>query len=62
MCELSQKVMPKRGRVVIWPNVYDEDPSKEDERTSHAATPVEKGVKYASNLWLHEREFVSGCE
>ena len=54
-----QKVMPKRGRVVVWPSVLDEDPNAVDRRTDHAATPVEKGVKYASNAWIHSRDFLT---
>lgn len=38
--------MPKRGRVLIWPSVFDKEPNKKDGRTSHQALPVEEGVKY----------------
>lgn len=49
---VGKKVMPKRGRVVVWPSVLDQEPSKIDPRTDHEATPVEKGVKYAANAWV----------
>jgi prolyl 4-hydroxylase len=39
-------VTPKRGRVVLWPSVLDEDPDKKDPRTIHEAMKVIKGVKY----------------
>jgi 2OG-Fe(II) oxygenase superfamily len=44
--KLGITVQPKRGRVVIWPSVYDEDPNKRDPRTHHEALPVKKGIKY----------------
>ncbi len=43
--DLDITVMPKRGRVLIWPSVLDGDPNMEDERTSHQALPVEAGIK-----------------
>ena len=49
--------MPKRGRVLIWPSVLDENPSLKDPRTDHQALPVEEGVKYGANAWLHLRDF-----
>lgn len=58
-------VMPKVGRALIWPSVKDEDPSEKDGRTDHAALPVEKGVKYGANAWIHLRDFktpfANGC-
>ena len=62
---LGLTVMPKRGRVLIWPSVLNEDPWKEDHRTSHQALPVEKGIKYGANAWFHMRDFktpnINGC-
>ena len=49
--------MPKRGRVLIWPSVKDADPSLKDSRTDHQALPVEAGIKYGANAWLHLRDF-----
>mmetsp|Transcript_6091 Transcript_6091/g.14766 ORF Transcript_6091/g.14766 Transcript_6091/m.14766 type:complete len:507 (-) Transcript_6091:905-2425(-) len=54
---LDITVMPKRGRVLIWPHVLDSDPNKEDERTEHQALPVEAGMKYGANAWYHMRSF-----
>jgi prolyl 4-hydroxylase len=42
-------VMPKRGRVLIWPSVLNEDPNTIDSRTTHQALPVEKGIKYGTS-------------
>ena len=52
-----QTVMPKQGRVLIWPSVLDEDPNQPDPRTLHEALVVEKGVKYGANAWIHMRNF-----
>jgi prolyl 4-hydroxylase len=54
---LGITVQPKRGRAVIWASVLDEDPNAKDARTHHQALPVEKGVKYGANAWLHQRDF-----
>ncbi len=55
--ELDVTVLPKRGRVVIWPNVLDNNPNQQDWRTRHYALPVENGVKYGANAWFHLRDF-----
>ena len=50
-------VTPQKGKVVIWPSVLDEDPNSQDSRTNHQALPVEKGLKYGANVWIHQREY-----
>lgn len=55
--ELDITVMPKKGRVLIWPSVVDEDPDETDGRTMHQALAVEAGVKYGANAWLHQRDY-----
>jgi prolyl 4-hydroxylase len=54
---LDITVMPKRGRVLVWPSVLDHRPNMEDSRTKHQALPVEKGIKYGANAWIHQRDF-----
>lgn len=54
---LNLTVMPKRGRVLIWPSVLNSDPNEMDNRTYHQALPVEAGIKYGSNAWFHMRNF-----
>ena len=54
---LEETVMPKRGRAVLWPSVFDRNPNKKDPRTDHQALPVIKGVKYGANAWVHQRDF-----
>ena len=50
-------VQPVRGRVLIWPSVLDENPDLMDPRTNHQALPVEKGIKYGANAWIHQRDY-----
>lgn len=63
---LNITVEPRVGRALIWPSVYDSNILRSDMRTEHEALPVVRGEKYASNLWLHLREFqkplLNGCE
>lgn len=58
--------MPKQGRILLWPSVLDSDPNRSDRWTLHQALPVEKGIKYGANGWLHLREYKSvhdaGCD
>jgi len=50
-------IEPKKGRVLIWPSVLDENPYEEDRRTDHEALEVTKGYKFAANAWIHMRDF-----
>ena len=63
---LGITVMPKKGRALVWPSVLDVDPNQKDIRTEHQALPVEKGIKYGANAWLHQRDFKTpnnnGCQ
>jgi len=54
---LGFQVTPKRGRAILWPSVTESDFTEADMRTEHEALPVERGVKYAANLWLHLYDF-----
>jgi prolyl 4-hydroxylase len=54
---LDLTVMPKRGRVLVWPSVLDSQPNEKDSRTDHQALPVEAGIKYGGNAWMHQRDF-----
>jgi prolyl 4-hydroxylase len=62
---LDLTVEPKRGRVLLWPSVLDEDPHEYDDRTYHQALPVIEGLKYGANAWFHQRDVVTptlmGC-
>ena len=55
--QLDLTVMPKRGRILLWPSVRNDHPSKKDYTTEHQALDVEAGYKYAANAWIHLRNF-----
>jgi prolyl 4-hydroxylase len=63
---LDITVMPKKGRALLWPSVMDSNPNRKDGRTDHQALPVEKGIKYGANAWVHQRDFKTpdsnGCQ
>ena len=59
---LNLTFTPKRGRVLIWPNVLNEDPHAWDPLTEHQALPVIRGTKYAANAWVHQRNVKSAEE
>ena len=54
------RVAPRAGRLVLWPNVKDADPSTLDATLSHEACTVDAGVKYAVNFWLHRQPHGGG--
>ena len=62
---LGITVRPKKGRAVLWPQVYNSVPMEMDSRFAHQALPVEEGTKYAFNCWIHMYDFVTavskGC-
>lgn len=53
---LGLKVAPKKGRAVLWPSVFDDNPNHSDPRSDHGALPVIRGTKYGANAWYHQRE------
>ena len=50
-------VIPRKGSVLLWPSVMNDDPNANDDRTHHQALTVEKGLKYGANAWVHQRDF-----
>ena len=62
---LGFKVHPQKGRAVIWPSVLNENPNAKDGRTEHCALPVEEGIKYGGNAWIHQKDvkaaIAAGC-
>lgn len=50
--DLDITIMPKRGRVVVWPSVLDHALLLMEPKTHHEALPVIKGVKYGANAWV----------
>lgn len=67
---LNITVEPKPGRALMWPSVFDTDPSAvtrvSDQRTTHEAMTVRRGQKLAANMWLHQFDFQNtlahGCK
>ena len=59
---LNITVMPKAGKAVLWPSVLDDKPNEIDSRTHHQALPVEEGVKFGANAWLHQRDFKAALD
>ena len=55
--DMNLVVMPKRGRLLLWPSVLDDQPQSRDGATHHEALPVEQGIKYGVNAWVHYRNF-----
>jgi len=51
--DLNITITPKKGRVLMWPSVLNENPNKRDFRTDHESLKVVQGVKYAANYWIH---------
>eukprot|EP01084_Bolivina_argentea_P198390 339725_1 len=54
---LGTAVKPKRGNVVLWNNVKNEDPFQIEPKANHEALPPIKGVKYGANMWIHQYNF-----
>lgn len=44
---------PKKGRAVLWPSIYNSDPMRSDKRMMHEAMPVDAGIKFGANAWIH---------
>lgn len=54
---LNITVKPKKGKALLWPGVYNDDPGTIDDRTIHEAQPVIRGTKFAANTWIHQYDF-----
>mmetsp|Transcript_30695 Transcript_30695/g.50701 ORF Transcript_30695/g.50701 Transcript_30695/m.50701 type:complete len:480 (+) Transcript_30695:37-1476(+) len=54
---LNRTVVPQQGRAVIWPSVLSAKPREKDARTDHEALPVEAGIKFGANAWIHQQDF-----
>ena len=50
---LKINVKPKKGRILVFKNVYD-NTNKKHPLSLHAGMPVIEGEKYAFNLWFRE--------
>ena len=52
---LGLTVPAVKGNAVLWPSIMNSDPRRDEPKTFHEALPVEKGVKFASNVWCAPR-------
>lgn len=63
--DLGITVMPKKGRAVLWPSVYNSKPMDADMRMRHQALPVNDGLKFGANAWVHMFDYqapqIIGC-
>jgi len=57
--KLGLKVLPKQGRAVIWPDVYDDSPLEKDDRTAHEAMRVHRGAKVCATQWFYQYHYSS---
>jgi len=55
-------VLPKKGRLLLWPSVRNSKPSKKDYRMDYEGMAVEKGEKYVANRWIHLKNFKNPLE
>jgi len=55
--KLNLTVGAKKGAACIWTSVLDSDPFQRDDRTDHQSLPVESGIKYGVNYWVHMYPF-----
>lgn len=63
--DLGITVTPKKGRAVLWPSVLNLNPMNKDGRMMHQALPVNDGLKFGANAWIHMFDYqlpqLSGC-
>uniref|UniRef100_A0A7S2RD56 ShKT domain-containing protein n=1 Tax=Eucampia antarctica TaxID=49252 RepID=A0A7S2RD56_9STRA len=46
-------INPRKGQLLLWPNVLSSNPIKMDSRIVQEGLPVVKGTKYAISVWIH---------
>ena len=54
--DLNFTAEPKKGMALVWPSMTN-DLKEMDDWTWHEALPVEKGIKYGANAWIHLRDY-----
>jgi len=55
--DLGITIMPRKGRAVLWPSVYNAEPMTADVRMRHQALPVDEGTKFGANAWIHMYDY-----
>ena len=56
---LNLTIPAKKRAACVWTSILDSDPYQRDDRTDHESLPVESGVKYGVNYWIHMYPFRS---
>jgi len=55
--DLNHIVPAVKGNAVLWPSVMNVDPDRDEPKTNHEGLPPITGVKYASNVWVHQFDY-----
>lgn len=50
-------VEARKGRIALFPNVRNDAVDEQEYRTQHQGLPVERGTKYAFNMYVHQRDY-----
>jgi prolyl 4-hydroxylase len=50
-------IQPKLGRALLWPSVLNSNPRSRDYRMIHQALPVQEGMKFAANGFIHLNDY-----
>jgi len=64
---LNLTVTPRKRRAALWWNMNFTQLTdggipwkmEQDDRVEHESVPVEEGVKWGMNKWLHYRDFIT---
>jgi len=55
--DLNLTVPAVKGSAVLWPSVTSDDPDIDEPLTHHEGLPPDSGLKFASNVWIHNFDF-----
>lgn len=55
--DLNVTVPAVKGSAVLWPSVTSDDPDIDEPLTHHEGLPPDVGLKYASNVWIHNYDY-----
>lgn len=55
--KLDKHFKAKKGEAIFWSNMVN---GEDDKRMLHSGTELKKGVKYGLNIWVREKEYISG--
>lgn len=51
------KIKPEFGKALLWSNVKNINPNRDEDRSTHKTEHVTKGEMYVANLWYHMYNF-----